>query len=169
MIAMDIYIKRTYYINIDKYWRGSVLKVKVEINPLYSEVHAILRSNSMNQEIEDIKNILESYNHVLMGYSDDNITLLQYNEIYRIYTENQKVFAVTNKGKYLLKERLYEIEIMLSRHQFIKVSRFEIINVMQIQELENLYSGNIKIIFKYGESTFVSRRFVSQIKKKLGI
>lgn len=169
MIAMDIYIKRTYYINIDKYWRGSVLKVKVEINPLYSEVHAILRSNSMNQEIEDIKNILESYNHVLMGYSDDNMTLLQYNEIYRIYTENQKVFAVTNKGKYLLKERLYEIEIMLSRHQFIKVSRFEIINVMQIQELENLYSGNIKIIFKYGESTFVSRRFVSQIKKKLGI
>ncbi|MDB2050420.1 LytTR family DNA-binding domain-containing protein [Clostridium perfringens] len=145
------------------------MKVKVEINPLYSEVHAILKSNSMTQEIEDIKNILESYNHVLMGYSDDNMTLLQYNEIYRIYTENQKVFAVTNKGKYLLKERLYEIEIMLSRHQFIKVSRFEIINVMQIQELENLYSGNIKIIFKYGESTFVSRRFVSQIKKKLGI
>ena len=142
-----------------------MLKVKVEINPLYSEVHAILKYNSMTKEIEDLKNILESYNNVLMGYSDDNMTLLQYNEIYRIYTENQKVFAITSKGKYLLKMRLYEIEIMLLKHQFIKVSRFEIINVMQIQELKNLYSGNIKIIFKYGESTFVSRRFVSQIKK----
>jgi DNA-binding LytR/AlgR family response regulator len=58
---------------------------------------------------------------------------------------------------------------MLIKHQFIKVSRFEIINVTQIKEIENLYSGNIKIIFKYGESTFVSRRFVSQIKRKLGI
>lgn len=145
------------------------MKVKVEINSLHSEVHVILRANEITQEVEDIKKILESYNNVLMGYRDDNTVLLQFNEIYRVYTENQKVFAITNSGKYLLKMRLYEIESMLTKHQFIKVSRFEIINVMEIKEIENLYSGNIKIIFKQGESTFVSRRFVSQIKRKLGI
>jgi len=165
---MAIFLKNIYH-NIYKYWRNSILKVKVEINSLHSEVHAILRANKITQEIEDIRNMLESYNRVLMGYRDDNMVLLQYNEIYRVYTENQKLFAMTSSGKYLLKMRLYEIETMLIKHQFIKVSRFEIINVTQIKEIENLYSGNIKIIFKYGESTFVSRRFVSQIKRKLGI
>lgn len=145
------------------------MKVKVEINSSHSEVNVILRASEITQEVEDIKNMLESYNSVIMGYRDDNTVLLQFNEIYRVYTENQKVFATTSSGKYLLKMRLYEIENMLTKHQFIKVSRFEIINIMEIKEIENLYSGNIKIIFKHGEITFVSRRFVSQIKRKLGI
>lgn len=145
------------------------MKVKVEINSLYSDTYIILRSNNMSPEVEDIKNMLESYDKVLKGYKDDNVILLQYNDIYRVYSENKKIFAVTNDGKYLIKMRLYEVESMLTKHQFIKISRFEIINVMQIKEMKNLYSGNIEILFKSGESTYVSRRFVSKIKKKLKV
>ena len=84
------------------------MKVKVEINSLHSEVNVILRASEITQEVEDIKNMLESYNSVIMGYRDDNTVLLQFNEIYRVYTESQKVFAITSSGKYLLKMRLYE-------------------------------------------------------------
>lgn len=84
------------------------MKVKVEINSLYSELNVILKASEITQEVEDIKNLLESYNRVITGYRDDRTVLLQFNEIYRVYTENQKVFAITNSGKYLLKMRLFE-------------------------------------------------------------
>jgi len=64
-----------------------------------------------------------------------------------------------------LKMRLYEAEAILTKHQFIKISRSEIINITKIKKVEYLYSGLIKILFISGDSTFVSRRFVSQLKK----
>lgn len=145
------------------------MNVKVEINSLYDKLQVILRTNKITEEVEEIKTILETYKRSLNGYRNDKITILQLNDIYSVYAYNQKIFAKTENGEYLLKMRLYEAEEILIKYHFLKISRSEIININKIKEIEYLYRGLVKIIFISGESTFVSRRFVGQLKNKLGV
>ncbi|MED9904979.1 MAG: LytTR family DNA-binding domain-containing protein [Lachnospiraceae bacterium] len=55
--------------------------------------------------------------------------ILEPASIYRIYSANQKVFAVTDKGEYILRSRLYELESRLEKDNFVRISNSEIINL----------------------------------------
>ena len=47
---------------------------------------------------------------IISGYKDEKIEILEQTDLIRIYANSVKVYAVTNKGEYILRLRLYEIE-----------------------------------------------------------
>lgn len=97
------------------------------------------------------------------------IFLLNPEEIYCFYSENQKVFAKTDKDALFVNQKLYELEEKLKGTSFVRVSNSCIVNISKINNLELSYSGTIQINFKNNDKEFVSRRYVSKIKKYLGI
>lgn len=87
----------------------------------------------------------------------------------RIYASAGKVFAVTHKGEYVLRLRLYEIEERLPSHQFVRISNSEIINLKNVNNFDMSFTGTICVKLANGTVTYVSRRYVSKLKKILGI
>ena len=104
-----------------------------------------------------------------MRFSDERAEILSPDDIYRIYSENQKVLAVTDKGVYRLRMRLYQLEERLTGRKFVRISNSEIINLDKTANFDLSFAGTIQVKMKNGETTFVSRRYVSEIKKRLGI
>ncbi|MDR0919563.1 MAG: LytTR family transcriptional regulator [Oscillospiraceae bacterium] len=81
----------------------------------------------------------------------------------------KKIYAITDDDEYIVKMRLYELEERLSKSKFVRVSNSEIINLGKVKDFDLSFSGSICVRFVDNTTTFVSRRFVTKIKKFLGM
>ena len=103
------------------------------------------------------------------GLKDEKIEILEQTDLIRIYANSGKVYAVTDKGEYILRLRLYEIENRLPSNQFIRISNSEIINLKKVNNFDLSFTGTICVKLSNGITTYVSRRYVPKLKKILGI
>lgn len=144
------------------------VEIKIDENCIFPKV--VIYTNEVTSEVNElVKKLSEKQPFNLIGYKNEKLEILQPEEIIRIYTEQQKVFAKTDKDVFTLKMRLYEVEKKLSLAYFVRVSNSEIVNFKKVKNLDMGYSGTIGIIFKSGDKSFVSRRYVTRIKQYLGI
>ncbi|MEE3451384.1 MAG: LytTR family DNA-binding domain-containing protein, partial [Acutalibacteraceae bacterium] len=69
----------------------------------------------------------------------------------------------------ILRQRLYELEEQLNKYSFVRISNSEIINLKKVRNFDLSLSGTICVTLSDGTATYVSRRYVSKIKKVLGL
>ena len=146
------------------------MQVEVKIDGSYTEPKIIILTASITEDVEYIVSRLsEDFSPIISGYKDEKIEILQPTDLICVYANSGKVFARTDKGEYTLRLRLYEVEERLSSHQFIRISNSEIINIKKVENFDMSFTGTICVRLSDGNTTFVSRRYVSKLKKKLGI
>ena len=63
-----------------------------------------------------LKRISNDTPQVITGFHGEAVTILDQEDIIRIYAENGKVFADTENGGYCIRLRLYELEERLNRN-----------------------------------------------------
>ncbi|SJZ39284.1 LytTR family DNA-binding domain-containing protein [Anaerorhabdus furcosa] len=146
------------------------MEIEVKIDPTCKSLRLIVVAQTMNEEVSNLLlKLNDSGTDFISGICSEGIQLIEQNEIVRIYTEDNKVIAKTKKGEFTLKIRLYECENKLDTKSFVRISNSEIINLKEVQNFDLSYSGTIFVKLKNGDSTYVSRRYVSKIKKVLGV
>lgn len=146
------------------------MQVEIQIDNSYAEPKIIIMTASMTDDVNNIvKKLSESVPQIISGSKDEKIEVLEQTDLIRIYTNGGKAFAVTDKGEYILRLRLYELEERQNPHQFIRISNSEIINLKKVSNFDLSFTGTICVKLSNGTVTYVSRRYVSKIKKMLGI
>ncbi|WWU63091.1 LytTR family DNA-binding domain-containing protein [Paraclostridium sordellii] len=84
------------------------------------------------------------------------------------YSENQKVFVETNECKYEVKERLYEIEENLKSTSFVRVSKFAVVNMKKVRNIDMHFNGNLTMNLinnkkrKYIEKIYIKNKRLSK-------
>jgi DNA-binding LytR/AlgR family response regulator len=149
---------------------GYRMEVEVVIEKNCLKPKIVIHTCEMTQEITELVKRLTDYNeNVLVGYRNEEIILLRVEDIYRIYSQGQKVLVQTQKDTLQLKFRLYELEDRLAGTQLIRISNSEIVNLRKVKSLDLSISGTITMKFDNGEKSFVSRRYVEKIKNYIGL
>ncbi len=125
------------------------MKVELIIDENLDESLVKIYAPSYNEDIENIKRSLETTNiDKLVVFKDDEIYLLEYEEIIRCVTKDKNVFIESKNGKYKSRIRLYELYERLNKNKFIKISRYEIINLDYVKKLDLSFKGTIEEIMK---------------------
>ena len=146
------------------------MRVDLKLDSEYTEPLAVIYTAEITDEVtEAVKRLKETGSDIITGFTDERAEILSPDDIYRVYSENQKVLAVTEKGTFRLRMRLYQAEERLSGRKFVRISNSEIINLNKTANFDLSFVGTIQVKLKNGDTTFVSRRYVSEIKKILGI
>ena len=146
------------------------MQVEIKIDPSQPEPKVVITAASMTEEVNRIvRRLSDEIPQVISGTRDGKLEVLEPEDLIRIYAASGKVFAVTGKGEYTLRLRLYELEERLSPHQFIRISNSEIIHLKKVVNFDLSFAGTIYVKLSNGTVTYVSRRYVSKIKKILGI
>lgn len=146
------------------------MQVEVKIDSSYTEPKIVVLTASMTDEISDIvKKISNDAPQIISGTRNDKVEVIEPHTIIRMYAASGKVFAVTEKGEYALRLRLYELEERLDGSRFVRISNSEIINLQKVNNFDLSFTGTICVKLSNGDTTYVSRRYVSKIKKILGI
>lgn len=146
------------------------MKINLKIDSNLKEDSVDFNVRKLNDKISKAIDYLESEQKGLVGYNADEIVLIMPDEIVLIYTEGKKIFTrLANGEKYMLKERLYELEENLTPFGFIRIANSSIANGKQIRKLKMAHDGSLCVVFKDDSSEFASRRSVKNIKMYLGI
>ncbi len=146
------------------------MQVRVDVDPNIKETEVIVRCNNIDEEIMELVQRLNiNHKKIIAGFSKDKLQIINTSDIIRFYTEDQKVYAQTEKEKFLVRLRLYELEESLDSKIFIRISNSEIVNINYVKNIDLSFSGTICMELKNNENAFASRRYVSKLKDLLGI
>ena len=146
------------------------MKIEIKIDDTAAETKVIIVTREVTESVQAlIKRLSEEQPKVIAGFLEDTVRLLREEEIFRIYAADGKVFAVTEKGEFTLRLRLYELEERLDKKRFVRISNSEIVNLGKVRGFDLSFSGTIRVSLTNGTSTYVSRRYVSKIKTTLGL
>ena len=146
------------------------MKYEIQIDPSYPEPKVMILTAEITEEVNDLtKKLREPSPSVLSGFKDEAIEILEPSDLLRIYAGGGKVMAVTARGEYTLRLRLYEVEERLKPDIFVRISNSEIINLKKVKNFDLSIAGTISIKMTDGSTSYVSRRYVAKIKKILGL
>ncbi|HCM24557.1 MAG TPA: LytTR family transcriptional regulator [Ruminococcaceae bacterium] len=146
------------------------MQIEIKIDADCKEPKVIVLTDKITDEISELlKRLSEETPQMLVGFRGNTLEILEQANIFRIYAQAGKVIATTSKGNYLLRLRLYELEDRLGKSSFVRISNSEIINLKKVKAFDLSFAGTICVSLSNGTVTYVSRRYVSKIKKVLGI
>lgn len=149
---------------------GKPMKIEIKLDENAREPRVIIVTDKVDAQIQALmKRLSEEHPQVIAGVQGDQVGLLSQEEIIRIYASGGKVYARTTAGEFTLRLRLYELEQRLDKRLFVRISNSEIVNLRSVKGFDLSYTGTIRVKLSNGESTFVSRRYVSKIKQVLGL
>lgn len=146
------------------------MQVEIKIDSEYVEPKIIIKTAAVTEDINRIVDRLSKETPpIISGMKNGKIEVIEQKDLIRVYANSGKVFAVTDKGEYTVRLRLYEMEERLNSNQFVRISNSEIINFRKVKNFDLSFTGTIRVEFTNGTTTYVSRRYVSKIKTILGI
>lgn len=146
------------------------MKVELEIDKKYMEPEIHVCNHICDEETMQLKQaVCEFVDGNVVAYDGESSVLLRYADIVRIFSANKNVYVSTEERQYRIRERLYEMEERLDVKRYVRISNSEIINIQKLIKLDTSLTGTIKMYLKGNQETYVSRRYVSKIKKALGI
>ena len=139
------------------------VRVRLEIDPSCQETEIVIRTCQKSKEAEEIIRAVErcvgnEYPPVT-AYKGDTLVLVTQNDIFRVYTESRKLIVWTGNDRYESRQPLKELEEQLDEGHFVRISRFEIINLRKV--------SGFRVIFTDGSETWVARRYVQAVQKTL--
>lgn len=145
--------------------------IRLEIDPSCKTPEVIIRTDKETELIEklvySIERCVEGDYPQVVAYKGDAVTLFDQWNIVRIYTENRKVIVCTDNEEYESRLTLHDLEELLDESIFVRISRFEIVNLKKISGFDLSIAGTIRIAFTNGNETWVARRYVRDISEKL--
>ena len=147
-------------------------EIEIQIDPSRRRPKVTILTAALTDDIQWFIRLLEGgtqHPEILAGYREGQVELLEPRAIVRVYAENQRVMAQTEKAVYRLRMRLYEAEEALRVKGFVRISHAELVNLKMILRMDMSLGGTIGVELQGGTRTFVSRRYVSKIKQLLGI
>lgn len=144
------------------------MKLELNIDEKVKETLVVVSANKIDKEVQNLINYIEYSSEYLIGIVENKASIIDIDEIIRVYIEDRKTFVVTLKDAYVVKKKLYEVENMVTRN-FVKISQSEIANIKFIKNLDFSNTGTIVIKYKNSDISYVSRRMIKEFKLKLGI
>ena len=130
------------------------------------EIVAIVHApSSLTQQIEDL---VCSYSGAdsLLGYREDEMRRLAFQDIECITVLDRKVIAIDSYGShYRLQDRLRDLEAVLPSY-FIRINKSTLANEHRIVRFDAAFSGGVDAVFRCGHRDYVSRRCFADIRRR---
>ena len=134
-----------------------------------SEEEITVRVHSPSSLTQKIENLVRDFSGAdsIVGYTDDEMRKLKFDEIECITVISRRVIAIDTDGKhYRIQERLRDLEEILPSY-FIRINKSSIANEHRILRFDAVFSGGVDAHFRCGYREYISRRCFAEIKRRL--
>lgn len=145
------------------------MKLEVEQIDIENEEEVIVRCHNPESDwVESVKEAAMGQISVC-GYKDNVLHRLKLSEIYYFEVVDGGSFFYTRNDVFNAKEKLYEFESMSARSSLFRCSKSMVLNADKIDYIRPSFSGRFEAVLSNGEAVIVSRKYVADLKRLLGI
>ena len=103
----------------------------------------------------------------ITGYNQYGQKRVECRNIEYITTEQDDVYAVLFDTKIIVKMKLYELEDLLKSKQFIRVSKYCLVNIGKINYIRSLLNSKLELQMNNGDLCEVNRSYLQTFKETL--
>ena len=147
------------------------MKVKLTIVPNILEDLVTIEARETSEQITHLVSYIQNLDKrqsSLTVKKGEEIYLLDYDQIVRLYLEDKVLQVETENDAFVSSLRLYQVKDLLPVN-FLQISQSEIIHIRQLDHLKLTANGLVKLTMKNGSITYSSRRYLKVIKERLGL
>ena len=146
------------------------MNVKVELTSNIQEPCMVIYTNKITEEITALLRLIENQNQkdFIILQQEERYIVVKLQDIYMVRLEDRLVALYGENEKYYSKLRLYEVEEQLGS-DFMQISKTTLINRKQIESVEPSFSGTMYLKLKNQSKDYISRKYLPDFKKYLGI
>jgi DNA-binding LytR/AlgR family response regulator len=143
--------------------------VKLRIEEGHQGIDILLTTAERDEQVEALMaRIVDPLAGTITVLDDKgNSILLTEDRIISISADNKRLKVVSEDGSYRMRSSLLEIEGRLNPSSFLRISRYEIINLHKVRRFDFSIAGTLRIEMRDGSETWASRRYIQTIRSRL--
>lgn len=145
------------------------IRVRFERDDQTELIDVIVRASERDSEVDSLmKKISGSASDTLtVSAANDTICRIDTRDIISVSVMGKHVQIVTESGSYSSRQSLAAIEAELYEWDFVRISRYEIVNLNKVLKYDFTLSGTLRLELAGGIETWASRRCIPEIRKRL--
>jgi DNA-binding LytR/AlgR family response regulator len=145
------------------------VNTRFEIEEGRRNIDVLFRASEEDEQVEALMARVTDPLSSLLTVRDgaDAIVTLPEERVIMISVDNKRLRIMADDGVYWLKMPMREAETMLNPSWFLRISRYEIVNLRKVKHFDFSVGGALHINLEDGTETWASRRFIPAIKKRL--
>lgn len=151
------------------YKDGNIVKISVQEIPENQEEEIVVKCHEINEDILALLHRIKISEEKLVVTSEDEIHQIALRDIFYFETVDNKSFFYCRDKVYETKLKLYEFEDMTQGSKFFRATKSTIINALKISYIKPSISGRFEVCMENGERLLVSRQYVPDLKRKIGL
>ena len=145
------------------------MEYEIEISSKIKSPYVVIHTNEITDEIQNLIKILKSEPRNVLTLKDgDRFSVISLNDIYMVCVEEKDVVVYCEAKKYISNKRLYELEELLG-NDFLRISKSTIINLNHVKNVVPSFKGVMYLNMKNGSSGIISRKYLPEFKRRLGL
>ncbi len=144
------------------------MRVRFEEVDSREEEQALIRAVEKTADILSAMDLLENGSGGVAVTKDRNTFFCRLTQIYYIESVDKRTYVYTRDGCYESRDRLYELEEKLGPW-IVRISKAMIVNLRKIRNVSAEPGGRMVAVLLNGERVIISRSYVKEIKRRLGI
>ncbi|MCH5260813.1 MAG: LytTR family transcriptional regulator DNA-binding domain-containing protein [Lachnospiraceae bacterium] len=145
------------------------MKIIIEQIGPEEEEQIVVRCRNLDDSIVALAKELKRRRDKLTVKDGERILQVDPSEVYYFEAVDNKVFLYTKEKVYETKWKLYELEEQFGHANFIRVSKSVIMNLSKVDSFHPDFNGRYEALMKNNERVLISRQYVPELKKRLGI
>lgn len=142
------------------------MKYKIYIDREREE-EILIYAHEKNHLVERIEELILEQQRDILAFGDGEVVRLCEDEIFCFVVEEGRVFALTERDKFQLKMRLYQLEEQFP-DRFVKINQSCLVNVDKIARFDASIGGSLMVTLKNGYKDYISRRQMRTVKDRIG-
>ena len=165
------------------------IRVRFESDPSLENIEVVIRAAKQDETVQKLTELLSSvapatseneesagapeqtpavFSNTLQAYDDKgNLTVLNTEEIISVSVIQKVISIVTESGVFNSRQSLQSLEAELDPLLFIRISRYELINIRKVVRYDFTLPGTLRIEMESGYETWASRRCIPLIRQRL--
>ncbi|RHW51536.1 LytTR family DNA-binding domain-containing protein [Lactobacillus bombicola] len=150
------------------------MKINFQRDPsvVEGEIQVEIRAQEDDGIVKNLIKYLEKFGeksrNLIPVKTTDRIVTIKYNNLIKIEVQATNLTYYTTNEIVKTTGRLYQVLESLD-DDFIQVSRHSVINLNYLESIEGGFAGNMIAILSDGLKADVSRRYLPQLERELGL
>lgn len=132
-------------------------------------LQVVIKCQQINDEVMRLKYHIELFDKKLQAKKENELHFISASDVLYFESVDNRTFLYTEKDVMEVRQRLYELEVILSGKDFIRISKSQIININKIKSLKPEMNRTILATMCNGEKLYISRKYVQAMRTMLSI
>ena len=149
------------------------MKVEIRIDKSISksETSAVITCPEVTETVLEAQRLLlglalDDGESVITGTESGRTVIIERSELYAVKSENGKTLLVCREKRLESQKPLKDFEGL---RDFMRISKSCIVNLKKLKLVEPHYSGLMILELKNGSKEFISRKYLPDLKRYLGL